>query len=387
MAEPRLDALPKELIACIAGYSNARTVLNLGRTCRRIATACDNSLIFKDVLLNSQREHWPGSHLDIDAIATRCGKVVAAWARYAVADQTASEVSRDEHPFRSWERYQAWVPELLAVNHPLAQWSCWRKRLPTDAGEASTTEVYCLAQAVLEDDESTSRQSERRWSIDLAEHDPNLNPDASLRDLLWQFSAMVMKFHKLLKIRRNAWPYNDEAVVPYISLPTMSELRLSRPVNSDRILPLPFSGMHDQWFLEHTRAMVFDPEYFTTGTWCGYYSYSNFFMSSEMLDPPTMGIKFRRVETTSGETQFLGSDGFDGEGPFGVDVVVSATSGGFDIRGQKAYRFGSTRWDWDLKLTPLGLIGYWGTWDRTFTRKGFLWLWKASDEAEDKVGA
>lgn len=36
-------------------------------------------------------------------------------------------------------------------------------------------------------------------------------------------------------------------------------------------------------------------------------------------------------------------------------------------------------WDWDCRLTPFGLVGFWGKWNRSeqrMLRRGVVWLWK-----------
>jgi hypothetical protein len=198
---------------------------------------------------------------------------------------------------------------------------------------------------------------EKRWNGDLEEDDPKIEPVGSLRSVLWEFCRIGLKFRKQLRMRQHAWPYNDTAVVPYVSLPTMRELRANVPVNSNKFLPLPYSDHCEQWLADYNRSVVKAPEYFTTGTWRGYYSFSDFFMISNMLDPPMTGIKFRRVETASDEIKLVGENGGDGEGPFNLHLTLKDSGGEVDLRGDKRYLEAEPRWDWELKLTPLGLIG------------------------------
>jgi hypothetical protein len=206
--------------------------------------------------------------------------------------------------------------------------------------------------------EATKSEFDKQWDLDLEEKDPNLDHDNSLSSLYWEFCRMVLKFNRLLRNKVMSWPSTEDGTVPYLRLPTMYELRVSETINSQYSLPLPYDGGHKQWYANHTRAMVEDSEYFTTGTWQGYYSYSDFFMSSHMLDPPMRNIKFRRVGTSPETIELCGEGGFDGAvGPFSVDLLASQSAEGIAVRGSKIYSSGAAHWEWDLKVTPLGLIG------------------------------
>lgn len=142
MSTIRLDTLPKELISQIAVSSDALSILSLSQTCRKIRSACYDSLVFRE-LLQTQRNLWTVDSLDLDAIDTRCGKDAALWARFALADQKAFELSQRECPLETPERFLDWLPELFIVKHPFMYQQCWARFL-WDPYQLTTKQMFCF---------------------------------------------------------------------------------------------------------------------------------------------------------------------------------------------------------------------------------------------------
>lgn len=169
-----------------------------------------------------------------------------------------------------------------------------------------------------------------------------------------------------------------------------------RPVTSSYDLPLPFADNSarslnwDSWYFRHSREVV--KAHLFEGTWNGYYTYfRSFFSAMNQLDPPMVQIKFVQRQSAADhdddedEVEIISRDCKDGVGPFGVVGRVSHVDDAFTFCGFKAYgdditdgmRAGVT-WNWKLKCTPFGLVGYWGIAqeDDELERNGCVWLWK-----------
>lgn len=147
MADICLDALPKELICSIAVNSDALSILRLSQTSQTIRSACYDSLVFRELLKN-RSDLWDVDSLDFEAIDRRCGKDASLWAKYAVADQKASELSQKKCPLEIPENFLAWLPELFVVRHPYMYQQCWG-RFMWEPYQLTTRQMFCLTMGEL----------------------------------------------------------------------------------------------------------------------------------------------------------------------------------------------------------------------------------------------
>ena len=393
MTSIRLDALPKELIAHVACCSDASSVIRLSSTCKAIRAACYDSLVFKHIILASQQHFWTDGNLDIDAIADQAGNDAATWARYAVADKIASDHSNSESPLESPQRFVNCLPELFVVKHPFMHAPCWQRSLikPPDQ---KANQVFCLAMAILASEQDMPQAFKSLYKTDVR--------DDNVKSFLLALSAMALTLRSGLRIRLAAWPYNNAAIVPHISFPKAGQIPL-RPLNDSYGLPLPFSrkavellgrsttsfGGWDSWYHQHNAAFA---RSLMEGEWCGYYV--RYGVSS--IDPPMTETHFRTKDGSTldewnpTENPFVEIEALnciDGIDKFDLSGTLSFRGREIGFVAQKEYQNSSTRWDWDCRLTPFGIVGYWGhrrSEDARLSRYGIVWLWKK--EWTDVVG-
>ena len=391
MASVRLDALPKELIAHIACCSDASSVIRLSSTCTTLRAACYDSLVFKSIVLASQRHFWTRGDLDISAIADRAGNDAAAWAKYALADEVACDRAVKDSSLESPQKFIECLPELFVVKHPFMHEQCWHRflRKPLDQ---KANQVFCLAMAILASDLDMPQVYRGLRMSD----DPWMIRDEGSKSFLWALCSMALTLRSGLRTRLAAWPYNNAAVVPHISLPKAWQIPL-RPLNDSYGLPLPFSrkavellgrtttsfGSWDSWYHQHNSASA---RSLTDGEWCGYYAH--FGVQAAWLDPPMTEICFRvkdgsaLSEWNPMEQPFVEVEALncvDGIDKFDISGTLSFRDRETVFVGQKVYQNSPTRWDWNCRLTPFGIVGYWGhasAEDGRMSNYGIVWLWK-----------
>ncbi|TKA69988.1 hypothetical protein B0A55_08842 [Friedmanniomyces simplex] len=205
---------------------------------------------------------------------------------------------------------------------------------------------------------------------------------------------MAMTLRAAIRTHLAAWPFNNAAPTPYIELPRASQMGLT----SDVAVPLPFVGCRrwKTWYARHNESLTRSSDYFTTGTWCGYYADLDTHGTGRggQVVPPMTGIRFRATPVrTSGPADYsLQADNCrDGAGPFNIsgNLVPSKGLGTREVRfeGIKHYTNSSTTFLWDLRATPFGLTGFWGNtrdnmrhhfFEEGICRLGLVWLWKES---------
>ena len=389
----KFELLPKELIAHIACCSDVSSVLRLGQTCKTIRSACSDSLVFKDLLVASQRHRWASESLDIDAVSQQANNGTATWARYALADDMAWELSRKECPLETPQGFITYLPELFIVRHPFMNALCWKRFLRKPLEQISN-QVFCLAMAILASDDEMPQVSRSLRMQDI----PYLQRDETMKAFLWSLCTMALTLRSSLKRRRDVWPYNHAANKPHITPPKASQLPL-QPLNDHYGLPTPFSrrpvellgrstssfSNWDSWYYQHTSAAFHSPSFLTEGTWCGYYIH--FGVEEGLVDPPMTDIRFqcfdhpRQAEHTFDETEAMNlhaTNCVDGIDRFDVHGTICDRNRTIEFNARKQYRNG-TGWDWDLRLSPFGLIGYWGVknvHENRLSRYGIVWLWK-----------
>ena len=417
MANVRFDTLPAELIAQIAISCNAYSVLQLAATSHKIRTASYDVLVFKQIIERSQATHWQNDYLDIAAIERRCGKDVAAWAHYALADEltishkqevqmnsvavAATRVAEALNRTRRWPDWAAaaraeghkgilmtWLPELFLVRHPsILDDFFWNESLETSINERR---VFCLTISVLATKSSPEAILELERKLTSPQQQGRLVQGEKMTDHLWTLVWTIIQIRNGIKNRLSIWPFDDAARVPHISPPSISG-SLLQPFGVNYELPLPFSGKFDEWYQTHIKSMAAE-EYITTGHWQGYYTYFGHFhlaASARQFDPPMKNIQFTRdsldgLELVAGSAPnrlyLVAEDCHDGIDSFTVKGSMMKIDGDMRFRGTKTYTHGRNYWDWDLRMTPFGLVGFWGrARAQGFRRNGSMWLWKVED--------
>ena len=393
----RFDTLPHELIAHIATFVEALSVLNLGRTCKTIRSACWDSLVFKQILTASQRDCWRNDSLDLTAIARRAGNDTSIWARYAVADDKAWVLAGVDQPLASRKQSINFLPELAVVKHPFLKDSCW----PTATHgpfDYITSHVFSYTMALLSADEAHISQFHspnkcQYCNSSSAKDDPAF---LSGKGSLWTLCTIAINLRDALKVRRSAWPFNNNAVVPHVDFPRAAQIPM-QPLDDTYSLPLPFaqpgmdilsnpssSSSWDNWYRLHTHALFASPDFLTSGTWCGYYTYTH---PNPWLDPPMTGIKFRRTRATSSAlTQTVSLEALDcrdGIDEFNVRGRLTWDGDVVFLTARKEYKNSDLTWHWHCRLTPFGFVGHWGELPQGDEESGIglrihgnMWLWK-----------
>jgi hypothetical protein len=409
MAPPRFDLLPKELIAHVVSFCNATSAINLAQTCKLIQAACDG-LVFKEILIASQKDNYtptPGRPgLDIITINSQALNDPTIWIRYALADEIAWHLSSQD-PETSLSNLQDWInfaPELSVVKHPLIYQDCWAKST-TSIHDQKPCELFCYLMALLAD---TSDAELSGPYLNMIKDSTHFTPGSrTAQAFLQALGSMATTIRQTVRTRLRAWPYNDSARIPYVSPPQAWQIPL-RPLNDTYTLPLPFTrkaidllgrsttsfSSWDSWYAQHNHAAWSSDDYLSSGTWTGYYMH--FRSPAQSLDPPMTDM---RLETVYKEVDSLTwaveskhvrvENGVDSVGEFTFDGVFTATAEReIKLRGRKQYKHRTTGWEWDCRLTPFGIVGYWGRPGQnseTIRRMGMLWLWK-TEWTEEEAG-
>ena len=205
---------------------------------------------------------------------------------------------------------------------------------------------------------------------------------------------MISILRPAIQTRLAAWPYNSAAQSPYIQPPRAAHISMNPGFSP----PIPFTGSRawTRWYESYNETLFCTPNYFTDGPWVGYYT--SFDSHARQLDPPMIDINFRVVPTPSWRPDelTLQADGCrDGIGPFSITGGFTHSredwTGEVEFTAAKQYRNARTRWLWDLRVTPFGFVGFWGTDElghyphTEIKRLGLVWLWKdawTKDESE-----
>lgn len=381
---PRLDTLPKELIAQIATLADVRSAILLSRICRRTRSAVYDSFVFKSILETSQRTRWKRDSLQLQAVDQAACRDPELWLRFAIADQKAWELAQLECPLEFPSKIQEWLPELFTVRHPFIYHQCWDRMLG-DGQFQPMQQVFCQAVAILASSENMPQLANglRR------QEDTILRRGTGSHDtFLWALCSIALTLRMSLRTRLAAWPYNNDAHVPFIQ-----PVRLSQIPMISQDLPIPFGGRGLQpypsntwyrWYQACNERVLKNVELFTSGTWCGYYSH--FGIYGQSTDPPMMNIKFRVVPRAETHMITLRADEcVDGIGEFSIEAGFTKSGSNFfdqvEFLGQKTYNHVDLSWLWDMRVTPFGLCGFWGVLaaddsSLDIERHGTVWLWK-----------
>ena len=383
ISSAELIALPDELIVQIAISCDAVPALRLSSTCQKIRAAIYDSLVFRSILGESQKYEWKRDSLDLNAIQTVAQKSPALWARYAVADQKAWNFALKEAPLDIPNDFLHWLPELFIVKHPYMYDQSWSHCRP-NAQSAPLRQLFCVVMALLASDDYMFNLHQVMHSQDR----PILYEGLDARTFLWALCEIIMFTRSSMRTRQQAWPYNSAAIVPDIALPRASQI----PLQHHLVLPFAKPQNFDKWYTKHNESIFTSPDYFTRGTWGGYYTYMG-----QSMDPPMININFREVPTPHyrPDKLRLRAEGCrDGVGPFNLTGGFTHSDrdangngrGEVEFTAMKEYTNNGTAWLWDLRLTPFGLVGFWGPHEghgpghvhhnARIRRLGMVWLWK-----------
>ncbi|KAK5713299.1 hypothetical protein LTR17_017669 [Elasticomyces elasticus] len=387
-----IHTLLSELIAHIASYTDARTALCLTKTSRKIREASYDVLVFQAIIATSKHTSWKRGlwyrqSRYLQTIAEVADKDVSIWARYALADHKAHEQrmnTAEVYSSQGGTGTRTWLPELFVITHPTIFNPNW-VRIPLSSADTSVMNEFCRVLAVLASPDPASDEA-----FVCSFLSPAVERGTTSSAFLMVLSTIALYLRTSIGKRLAAWPYNGAANVPYIQPPQIQQIPIVTGVRP----PLPFSESREwnSWYERYNEGLYTSPDYFTEGAWCGYYTGKGNTLRGS-IDPPMIGIKFQVVPTPEyrpDELSLRATDCRDGQGLF--DVTGGFTHSGDDETGDieftalKQYHNNGQAWLWDLKLTPFGLVGYWGSDEQQYgdhgefgmARLGLVWLWKGS---------
>ena len=165
---------------------------------------------------------------------------------------------------------------------------------------------------------------------------------------------------------------------PPLALPIYDNAKLHSIVD----FPLPLSPFDDQDLAISHLTRMCTSDYMESGEWTGIYTYSIVGMQVK-CDPPMEHVRFRK--TTAHDSLdwvlCLQATGRDSVGDIELDGTMNPDTG--LIQMQKRYTQ-QLQWQWDCLMTPFGIVGWWGRFDRRDRRAGqmnpdiggWVWLWK-----------
>lgn len=393
-----LHLLPRELISLIATFTDPSSILKLSSTCRTLRAACWDPLVLKAMLISSQETGWSSKSLDIEAISERAGSDATTWAKYCVADERLRLLAQDPDSFESQKTFIAFLPELLVVKHSFVAERNWLDALRYRLDQ-NPSQIFCIAMTILATDDSMpsltkSLKMEGQW---------NLRANGDPSGFLWSLCMIALTVRVGVRTRLAAWPFNNAARVPHVDIPTVNQIPL-RPIGDQYRIPAPFSrraiellgrsitsfSAWDSWYQLHTVALFHDTKQLTDGLWTGYYIH---FGNDPLgpLNPPMADIRFEVVAAPEGDGavdvaggrvwRLQANNCVDGVDGFELSATVLCSNYGVNITARKRYVHQGHGWDWDCRLTPFGIVGYWGLRNpnlSTLRREGIVWLWKTS---------
>ncbi|KAF2717587.1 hypothetical protein K431DRAFT_288462 [Polychaeton citri CBS 116435] len=414
-----METLPEEIISDIAAYTTATTVLSLSLTSRRIRSACLDAVVLRKVVQISQEDVWHTDSFDLEQLGSKAENNPDVWLRYAIADERAGVLSSRECPLELPERFMRYLPDLMILKHPFMYHACW-KRFMRDGLNQSAAQLACLAIATLARKEEMPQLSK---SLRMQE-DEYLCNNTSRKSYIWALCSLILYLRSSLRMRYAVWPFLNAQVIPYIEPPTALEV-LSHVKDLSSSLPIPFSDASrlandqpskhtgneewDRWFVTSSTKMA-SHDYLCDGEWNGYYTnpVGEQAVGGRWTDPPMTGIKLTPTfdvpvgfTTTcpltgvplqpltpraqhamqQGKLRLRAEGGVDGVETFDLTAEVHRDEAEGEMRfyARKQYRNTNLGWDWDCRLTPFGIHGFWGEWNPSsggLHRKGMIWLWK-----------
>ena len=183
------------------------------------------------------------------------------------------------------------------------------------------------------------------------------------------FSMLLRETIESGGIRRLVYVLHQTAAM---AVPTSTDIPLHLMLD----VPLPFTSSASVELPSCHLAKMTTVDFLEDGEWAGFYSmsYSPRRGRGETVyfDPPMHGIHFVVTTQCSGDPTVLSLQGTgeDAIGAFDLEGKLAPQTGEINLR--KTYSGGDPAWDWVCIMTPLGIVGSWGTEEYG----GWIWLWK-----------
>jgi len=216
-------------------------------------------------------------------------------------------------------------------------------------------------------------------SHDVQESPVDIFTSGEFGDLVGQDFTTPEYLNVVIALTRCQKRSNDPRLT--LEPPRAEKIPLSRMVNNPTPPFSAIDGLSDCYL-----KTVTSKEFIETGEWVGYYSYGSSLTRSPSFDFPMEKIKLRVRSTTSNES-ISDADGVAAAQPSTVLHISGRGEdnvGKFRILGDihpdgraplvKTYEQGFG-WNWETKMTPWGLMGFWGA-EEDGSRHGWVWLWK-----------
>ncbi|MCJ1385650.1 hypothetical protein MMC17_008773 [Xylographa soralifera] len=411
---PSLAQLSPELLHRIASLGTCSSALNLRLVCRAFHRICDSRILYQEIIHNgnglsvpdpssSSSPRWVYSDLVLSL-----HQPAHVWARYALADEKARELSRRRvHAVSPTglvgvsrreqvlpRRLESWMPQLCALHYPEVELDTTVPAMvtsllaPVQALSFSPEEMalsFVFASYLLT---SSVDPYVRRHMLDFARNalnegaggkvsrseiegtswnrlrekmfgvqQTNSNRESGLARLVVGFMAIDIRFGTY----KNIYLWN-KSIIP-ISPPALDQIPFAELMAN---IPLPFEPAAERFNVCHLEKMA-SKAFLEAGEWVGYYCSSSEAAWS-YLDPPMRGIFFQVEDEYQGGLVRLRAGGFDAVGSFTLTGTLHPGTG--DVTMIKQY-LGAHMWMWRGSLTPFGIAGSWGG------HNAWFWLWKA----------
>ena len=367
------NSLPAEILQRVASFSNAETALSLMLCNKKLNSAVWDPFIFRDIISNSNgHSHSLDQAWDVSFLPTSTPTSVLV--RYAVADSKARSwrylprLGHHDPSFTCTDTHSVWAPHLAALGHPFLKELDLQTYLSCTSiisGHQRRKLKYVVNGALLSRDSREFVEDPRMSSwltplvngqVTAPEH---LNLILSLA--IWQTQTQLAR--------------QSELTFP----PSYPKIPLHRMVSAP-IAPFTSDDNLDACYIKSLTSK----EFIEDGEWQGFYSFDIQLTNYPRFDPPMKGIKFTVGSVTSFtdavnelvvmtpymSTLHVSANGTDHVGDFRLGGQIYADG---RVNLVKDYDQGPT-WNWDVKMTPWGMIGFWG--GEQGDRYGYVWLWK-----------
>ena len=388
-----LDDLPAEMITRIASFAPCESVINLLQVNRKLHSICNDTTVFKTIIEN--RNMKPCAYagnvtLPPMEVPLHPGLSTSDWMRLALADSRARDWFHhpggilDQGPRADqYERLAEWLPQLLALSHPLLTIeTTYQKALlklpPMNTGYADRVHEnlvdmlsFCNLVAIL-----------KHAAVLRSSLDPEMSPQELSAHQHVTGQVYLRTRNELRNLDDPHHGYRAPAYLPGVfacallfHCHTMLGPEAILPPSPEKVplwalmgLQMPFSGSTSlsEGYLKTLTSATFLEE----GEWVGYYSSGLVLVVRREIrfDPPMHSIRFNVLQQSPGIFE-LQADGIDNVGTFTLRGHVQSIG---KVSMVKTYAAGLS-WRWDARMTPFGIIGAWGSGGTIF---GNFWIWK-----------
>ncbi|KAH6665483.1 hypothetical protein B0J14DRAFT_232591 [Halenospora varia] len=426
-----IQSLPLEIVRRIASFVPCDSIFNLLKASRRLHDACNDHLVFKQIIDFSNSRNgtrWNTGILPHNTSASHCS-------RFAVADMMAWSWVSDQRTFvenaairdRSDSDIWSFDDAVLDLALPFRDDSkyCPSGEVPCGRGHAlNSVSQLCkwapylsvlqhpfldhtnLAGLVCQVSESRIRSPDEVWSIGhiltcafLAQTHHYLSDNLVEIHLNLLHGTEVLhsalETHNIRKSCEYNWPplfvcailqYSHHCATTGVKgaiLPPLPSAMFNA-ANLYEKFPLRLGAAPSKESISHSQgpglhiSTMLTQEFLEDGEWVGYYS-NSMLPESFDLELPMTGVYFQVCDEirphlmpsfSAHPFQSLTSEGSDSVGTFNLEGHISSLDGAFGM--EKSYHSGPT-WEWKGRMTPFGIVGTWGSFGDTY---GYVWLWK-----------